>query len=94
MQDIGVFQPIKPDNPKSLGVLGYLIVLNNQVHSYEMKALENYLENIDAKIEDTCLDAIIRGVEESVSYASSLEAFSHESTEVKLCLLHSLHAKW
>lgn len=46
------------------------------------------------KIEDTCLDAIIRGVEESVSYASSLEAFSHESTEVKLCLLHSLHAKW
>ena len=91
MQDKEVFQPLKPNNPKSLGVLGYLIVLNNQVHSYEMKALENYLERTDTKIEDTCLDAIIRGVEESVSYASSVEAFSSESNEVKLCLLHLMY---
>ncbi len=79
---------LKPDNHKSLGVLGYLIVLNDQVHSYEMKALLKYLDDIGVRIEDTCLDAIIRGDDESISFAASVEAFSKEGTEVKICLLY------
>ena len=91
MGDLEIPQMLKPDDPKALGVLGYLIVLNNQVHSYEMKALENYLISIETNIEDTCLDAIIRGVEECVSYATSYEAFSRESTEVKRSLLYLMY---
>ncbi len=91
MEGYDIKNEVKPENPKALGVLGYLIVLNNQVHSYEMKALENYLESIETKLEDTCLDAIIRGVEESVSYATSYDAFSNESNDVKICLLHLMY---
>lgn len=91
VSDYDINQRVKPNNPKAFGVLGYLIVLNNQVHSYELKALENYLESIDTKLEETCLDAIIRGVEESVSYATSYDAFSNESNDVKLCLLHLMY---
>ena len=88
MSEFDIPRNIKPNNLKSLGVLGYLIVLNDQIHSYEMKALKNYLNEINLKIEDTCLDSIIKGTEESVSYASSYEAFSGEDTDVKLSLLY------
>ncbi|SCX09723.1 Tellurite resistance protein TerB [Lachnospiraceae bacterium YSD2013] len=81
---------IIPQNPKSLGVLGYLIVLNCQVHSYEMKALEHYLGCIGLKLEETCLDAIIRGDEESISYANAYSAFSSEKYEVKLEILWTM----
>ena len=36
MEGYDIKNEVKPENPKALGVLGYLIVLNNQVHSYEM----------------------------------------------------------
>ena len=91
MSSFETSQIAKPNDYKSLGVLGYLIVLNNQVHSYEMKALENYLNSIEISIENTCLDAIIKGVEESVSYATSYDSFSHESNEVKKTLLYQMY---
>lgn len=91
LSDYDIPQIVKPSNSKALGVLGYLVVLNNQVHSYEMKALENYLNSIETSIEDTCLDAIIRGVEESVSYSTSYEAFSKEDIEVKKSLLYLMY---
>ncbi len=91
MSDSIIPELLKPENPRALGVLGYLIVLNNQVHSYELNALESYLKTVGLNLEDTCLDAIIRGSDESVSLSSSREAFSNENPKVKLCLIYMMY---
>lgn len=91
MDGFCINEAIKPNNLNALGVLGYLIVLNNQVHSYELNALENYLNSIELKLEDTCLDAIIKGTEDSVSYATVSDAFSHEENDVKIGMLYQMY---
>jgi predicted GTPase len=91
MDYINVPKFIKPNNPDSLGVLGTLIVLNKQIHSYELKVLQEYLNEVQIKMEETCLDGIIKGTDTSDSGEKYLNAYSGESPEVQLCLLYLLY---
>ncbi|MBR3342468.1 MAG: 50S ribosome-binding GTPase [Clostridiales bacterium] len=73
----------RPENPYSIGVLGYIIVINKQVHSYQVDALSDYLNYINLNIDDTVLADIIDGKDTAISFEDSLEALSHESDEIR-----------
>ena len=86
-----LFQPSgKPGNKNTLGLLGYLIVANKQVHSYQLDALEEYLQSIELCLNDTVLCDIIDGRESSISYTSSLTAFEEENATIQRDLLYML----
>ena len=72
-----------PNNSVSLGVLGYLIVVNQQVHKYQLDALISNLKSIGTTIEDSVLNDIIDGKESAVDYHTVIEAFSNESVEIQ-----------
>lgn len=73
----------KPSNPNTLGLLGYLIVANKQIHNYQLEALEEYLTSIETNIIETCLKDILDGSDHSISFAASLSAYETETPEVK-----------
>ena len=68
-----------PTNSSSLGVLGYLIIVNKQVHSYQLDILTDYLCAFDLNIGNTVIAGIIDGKDSSISLATSFEAFESES---------------
>lgn len=74
----------QPKNQDTLGVLGYLVVANKQVHSYQIDVLNDYLSSIDLSLNESVLNDIIIGSEETaLSFASSLTAFETESATVQ-----------
>lgn len=73
----------KPNNLNTLGLLGYLIVSNKQIHNYQIEVLEEYLSVIEIDISSTCLNGILDGRDESISFASALSAYELESSEVR-----------
>ena len=79
-----------PNNNDALGVLGYLIVVNRQVHSYQVDALTEYLELIHLDINETVLNDIIERKDESVSFATSLAAFSGEPENIQRDIYYML----
>lgn len=79
-----------PENCDALGVLGYLIVVNKQVHSYQVDALTEYLELIHLGINETLLNNIIEGKDESVSFTTSLAAFSGEPENIQRDIYYML----
>ncbi len=79
-----------PNNRDALGVLGYLIVVNKQVHSYQVDALTEYLELVHLNINETVLNDIIEGKDESVSFATSLAAFSEEPEHIQRDIYYML----
>lgn len=79
-----------PNNCAALGVLGYLIVVNKQVHSYQVDALTEYLELIHLNINETLLSNIIEGNDESVSFETSLTAFSGELENIQRDIYYML----
>ena len=81
-----------PTNSSSLGVLGYLIIVNKQVHSYQLNILTDYLCALDLNIEDTVIADIIDGKDSSVSLAFSLETFESESEQIQKDLYYVLVA--
>ena len=48
---------LRPDDNNSLGLLGYLITRDDQVHSYQISGLEDYLYLLGLTVENTCLDS-------------------------------------
>ncbi len=79
-----------PKNSKALGVLGYLIVVNKQVHSYQIDALTEYLNLIHLDINETSLNDIIEGKDESVSFATSLTTFLGEEENIQKDIYYML----
>lgn len=79
-----------PNNENALGVLGYLIVVNQQVHKYQLDALINNLESIGTSIEGSVLNDIIDGKDTAIAYSTVLDAFSEESVKVQEDLLYML----
>ena len=74
---------VLPNNLDSLGIIGYLIVVNRQVHSYQIDALTKYLNCLGLNIENTVIGRIIDGKDDALPYETSLDAFSTESSEVQ-----------
>ena len=79
-----------PNNCDALGVLGYLIVVNKQVHSYQVDALTEYLNLINLDINKTSLNDIIEGKDESISFATSLTAFLEEPENIQRDIYYML----
>lgn len=80
----------KPNNLNTLGLLGYLIVANKQIHNYQLEALEEYLTSIETNIFETCLNEILDGRDDSISFATSLSAYETETPEVKKDIYYML----
>jgi len=81
-----------PDNIETLGVLGYLIVVNKQVHSYQIDALTEYLNLLHLNMNETVLADIIDGKDEAVSFATSLAAFEGEPVNIQKDIYYMLIA--
>lgn len=67
----------------SLGVLGYLIISNKQIHSYQMDVLTDFLNNYNLSIEETVIASILDGKEDAITLNKSLKSFGEESEFVK-----------
>ena len=80
-----------PTQIDSLGVLGYLIVSNKQVHNYQILVLDEYVSSLGLALSDSCLSSIIKGEENSLSLSSSLAAFSYEKEAVQRDLIKMLY---
>jgi len=81
-----------PKDPASLGVLGYLIIVNKQIHSYQLAILNDYLHLLGFEISDTVIGNIIDGKDDSVSFASSLSAFQAEELSIQKDIFYILNA--
>lgn len=81
---------VLPKNLNSLGLLGYLIIVNEQVHSYQIECVEQYLNSCGLCIEDTCLSAIIGGKNDAIPFDIALQAFSMENQPTQESLYYLL----
>lgn len=79
-----------PYNENSLGILGYIIVINKQVHKYQLDALSPNLEAIGTSIEASVLNDIIDGKDSAVERSETLEAFATENEKVQEDLYYML----
>ena len=80
-----------PSNMAALGVLGHLVIVNKQVHSYQEDVLTEYLQPYGLRIKDTVLEAILNGSDDAESFATSLAAFAEESVAVQEELIYLLY---
>ena len=67
----------------SLGVLGYIIVSNQQIHSFQMDVLTEFLFNHNLIIEDTVIASILDGKEDAITLNKSLKSYEEESPQVR-----------
>lgn len=81
------YRELMPSDMKSLGLLGYVITVNKQVHSYQLLVLSEYLQQFALTIEDTVLTAILDGVETAIPLSVAIEAFSKENRDVQATLV-------
>lgn len=81
---------VLPSNQEALGILGHLIIVNKQVHSYQLEELRRYLTACGTTIDATCLPAILDGQEGAISFESALQAYSNESLLVQESLYYVL----
>jgi len=79
-----------PNNPIALGVLGYLIVINQQVHKYQLDALVINLDSIGVSIEESVLTDIIDGNDSAIEYSSALDAFADENVQIQEDIYHMM----
>ncbi len=80
----------KPKNVNTLGLLGYLIISNNQVHSYQLETLDKYLSMIGVNISETVVGDIIDGQDNAISYSSALSAYASEDDVIKRDVFYML----
>lgn len=76
-----------PHDPNSLGVLGYVVTVNKQVHSYQVALIEEYLNQFGMSIETTVLACILNGYESEVTLDLSLDAFAEEDYDAQATIL-------
>ena len=80
----------RPKNLESIGVLGHIIIINKQVHSYQIDALSDYLLSINLNIDDTVLADIIDGKDSAISFEDSLNALANESEDIRCDICYML----
>lgn len=77
-------------DPKSLCLLGHLIVANQQIHAFEVHEAKRFLECCTHVDEQAALTAILDGREDATTFEDALIVFSQEDvkvqTEIYACL--------
>lgn len=71
-------------NTDCLALLGYMIVLNEEMHSYQIRYLNEFLEkeNLVDEKKQLVYD-VIHDLDEKISYNQAIEAYLNEATENK-----------
>ena len=82
--------PERPANQDTLGLLGYLIVANKQIHSFQLEILDEYLSSIELTVPDTILAKILDGQEDAITYQASLEAYKAEDFRIQRDIYYRL----
>ncbi len=77
-----------PSNPNTLGIVGHLIISNKQIHKYQLSLLNNYLNSISIKYQETVVADILSGSTNAISFSKSLDAFHGESSDVQRALFY------
>ena len=80
----------KPNNIDSIGILGYLIIVNSQIHNYQVNIIEEYLDSFDCSIFETPLKAIFDDSESKLKLNEAIEAFKDEDIYVQQNLIYLL----
>ncbi len=79
-----------PAHPETLAVLGYMVVVNKQVHSYQLEEIDQYLMECGASLDNTCLPSILDGQDDAIPLERAMEAFIAEETAVQEGILFVL----
>ena len=80
----------KPAHPETLAVLGYMIVVNKQVHSYQLEEIDQYLMECGTSLDNTCLPPILDGQDDAIPLERAMEAFIAEEPAVQEGILFVL----
>lgn len=68
---------------KTIGLLGYIIVVNEEIHSRQIKMLNDVLTKYEIVDDDDIIKDILDDKEDKVSYNDCITAFQREDKEVK-----------
>lgn len=68
---------------KTIGLLGYIIVVNEEIHSRQIKMLNDVLIQYEIDDDDDIIKDILDDKEDKVSYNDCITAFQREDKEVK-----------
>lgn len=79
-----------PAHPETLAVLGYMVVVNKQVHSYQLEEIDQYLMECGTSLDNTCLPPILDGQDDAIPLARAMEAFIAEELAVQEGILFVL----
>lgn len=81
----------RPNNINAIGILGYLIIVNRQIHCYQVKIIDEYLASFDCTIDDTPLKEIFDNNENKLLLNEAIEAFKEEDFTVQQNLIYLLY---
>ncbi len=81
-----------PQDRNAFGVLGYLIIINKQVHNYQLEKLKHHLSQLNLKMEDTVIGDIIDGKEGSITFELAQKALKDETINFKKDIFFMLFA--
>ncbi len=81
----------KPNNINTIGLLGYLVVINKQIHNYQVNVIKDYLNSFGCEIEDTPLRDIFADSDSKLLLDDAIEAFKGEESEIQANILFLLY---
>ena len=58
----------KPKNINTIGLLGYLVVINKQIHNYQVNIIKDYLGSFECEIGDTPIKEIFADSDNKLSF--------------------------
>lgn len=79
-----------PAHSETLAVLGYMVVVNKQVHSYQLEEIDQYLMECGTSLDNTCLPPILDGQDDAIPLERAMEAFIAEEPAVQEGILFVL----
>lgn len=68
---------------KTIGLLGYIIVINDEIHSRQIKLLNDIIAHYEIKDDDEIIKDILDDKDEKIEYNDCLIAFQQETKETK-----------
>ncbi len=74
---------------ETLSLIGYLIVCNNQIHSYQIRLINSYLETKNNDQAELYVTHVLDHKKEKIGYDEAINFFSQEDSKIKkeLCIL-------
>lgn len=70
-------------NADVLALLGYVIVCNNQIHSFQLKEVNKFLKSMNMLSEAGKIMAVLDGKSEALTLSETLKLYSEEEEDVK-----------